>query len=112
LPNANLNVYRPYGLAIIEDAGRRISEGSSVSVLQKGRKTKGRENRKKIRVRDAIVSFFLVKEDEPPIDGVLRCITKDRAYCHSDVGSLTAFDKASLVTSDQSRKNQSKAGGK
>ena len=78
-------------------------------MLQKGRKTKGGENREKVRVRDAIVSFFLVKEDEPPIDGVLRSVTKDSSHSHGNVSSLTAFDIASLVMSNQIRKDQSKA---
>jgi len=111
LTNTYLNVYRPNRLSIIQNASRGISESSCVSVLKKGRKTKGGENSKKIWMRDAVVGFRLVEKDQPPVNGVLSCITQNIAQGHGNVSGLSSLDETSLVMSNQIWKNVSQTRG-
>ena len=75
----------------------------------KGRETKRSKNRKKVGVHYTVICFFLIEEDEPPINGVLCCITENIAQGHGNIRSLASLDKASLVMSDQIRKDSGKA---
>ena len=63
-------------------------------------------------VCDAVICFFLIKKDEPPINGVLRCITQDITDGHGNVSRLPALHETGLVMSDQIRKDKSEARGK
>ena len=52
--------YRTDRATIIEKKGERIMKGSSKSMVKRRGKAKMRENSKKVRIRNAIISFFLV----------------------------------------------------
>jgi hypothetical protein len=56
-------------MTVVKKTSEGIKKGSTVSVAEKGRETKAMENCKKVVVREAVVSFLLVEEEQGTVCG-------------------------------------------
>jgi hypothetical protein len=110
-------------MTIVHEKGRSGGVGDGESVLKKRGKTKFGKDSRKIRVRDPVVGFLLIKKNQRTVhrgggrirvrSSSLVCeVTKEITNSHGNISGITVFDKASLMRRDQRRKHGSEAGGK
>ena len=109
-PASHLN--RANRESIVHEEGNSVRIGNRKG-MKKGRgEAEGGQSRSKIGMRDPVVSFFLVQEDESAVERVLSHIAQNVAEEHGNVSSIAIPNKASLMRRDQSRKYSGQTGSK
>ena len=102
LTNPTSNRNRSNRMTIVHKESGGWGVGGRKSVLNKGREAKFCEHRRKVGMRNPVVGFFLVEEDQSTVYRVIggSGVAQDLANGHSDISSLSMLYKASLVRRD------------
>jgi hypothetical protein len=109
--------HRANRVIVVHEKGGSVGVSNRKGVLEKGGEAELGKNRGEIRVRDPVVGFFLVKEDQRTVHReivkiLFGGVTQDVTNSHCDISGLTTTDKASLMGRNELRKNSRKAGSK
>jgi hypothetical protein len=112
LANSTLHRYRTNRETIVQNESRSVRKGSSESELKRRRETEPIQDGEEVVVRDAIISLFLIEENQSTGDGMRGCVSQDAPKNLGYVRSLAFTYEAGLVGSDQVRTYRRKTGRK
>src|SRR5262245_10516578 len=103
-------------MTIVQEESGSVGVGSSKSMLNKGREAKLGENSREVGVRDSVVGFFLIKEDQRTIHrtavgriqvrgSLISGMAKDIMNSHGNISGISIVNEAGLMRRNQIREN-------
>jgi hypothetical protein len=98
-------------MTIVKKTSEGVKKSSTISMAEKGRETKAVKNCKEVVVREAVVSFLLVEEEQGTVCGRGCGVWENRSNELSDIGGLSALNEPSLIGRNQGGEDTSETSG-
>jgi hypothetical protein len=110
-------------MTIVHEESRSGGVRDSKGMLKKRGKTKFGKDSRKIWVRDPVIGFLLIKENQRTVHSgrggirvmsgsLVRKMTKEITNSHGNISGITVLNEASLMGRDQMRKHGSETRSK